>query len=257
MRTVHGVGDAAALPAAVRTAGAVGAGGLLALGAAHVVPGALWLRRVRLRCWPALSGVGRPDHVALTFDDGPDPASTPRFLDLLAARGVRATFFLLGQMLTRAPGLGADIAAAGHELAVHGWAHRNLLLSGPRATRVDLARARDAVGEVTGQAPRLVRPPYGVITGGALLAAARLGLTPVLWTAWGRDWTAGATPQTVLATVLRDLRGGGTVLLHDSDCTSAPGSWRSALGALPGLLDACAEHGWRVGPLRDHGDVPA
>jgi peptidoglycan-N-acetylglucosamine deacetylase len=240
-----------ALTGTTLLAGAVGAGGLVA--AAHVGPGVLWLRRVRTVCWPALAGLGWPDHVALTFDDGPDPVSTPRFLDLLAERGVRATFFVLGEMLERAPALGAEIAAAGHELAVHGFRHRTLLRRGPRATYDDLARARDAVGAVTGEPPRLVRPPYGVLTGGALVACARLGLTPVLWTAWGRDWTAAATPQTVLATVLRDLRGGGTVLLHDSDCTSAPGSWRAALGALPHLLDVCAERGWRPGPLRDHG----
>jgi hypothetical protein len=75
----------------------------------------------------------------------------------------------------------------------------------------------------------------------------------VLWTAWGEDWSATATPESVLRTVRRDLTGGGTVLLHDSDCTSAPLSWRSALGALPDLLDGCARAGWRVGPLSEHG----
>jgi hypothetical protein len=75
----------------------------------------------------------------------------------------------------------------------------------------------------------------------------------VLWSAWGQDWTSVATPESVFRLVARDLRGGGTVLLHDSDCTSKPRSWRSTLGALPLLLDHCAEQGWRVGPLRDHG----
>jgi peptidoglycan-N-acetylglucosamine deacetylase len=61
------------------------------------------------------------------------------------------------------------------------------------------------------------------------------------------------TPETVFRLVARDLNGGGTALLHDSDCTSKPRSWRSALGELPPPLDHCAERGWRVGPLRDHG----
>ena len=87
----------------------------------------------------------------------------------------------------------------------------------------------------------------------AHLAARRLGLTPVLWTCWGEDWTRRATPHSVYRTVMADLRGGGTILLHDSDCTSAPGAWRSALGALPLLLDSCERRGLTVGPLREHG----
>jgi hypothetical protein len=91
-----------------------------------------------------------------------------------------------------------------------------------------------------------------VLSAGSLSAARRLGLRPVLWTAWGRDWEARATPESVLATIRKDLAGGGTVLLHDSDCTSAPLSWHTALDALPLLLADCAERGLRVGPLAEH-----
>jgi len=91
-----------------------------------------------------------------------------------------------------------------------------------------------------------------VLTGGALLAARQLGLTPVLWSSWGREWTRGSTAESVYATLCRDLRGGGTVLLHDSDCTSPPGSARAALGALPLLLDECGRRGLRAGPLGEH-----
>ncbi len=75
----------------------------------------------------------------------------------------------------------------------------------------------------------------------------------MLWTAWGEDRRARATPRSVHDTVARDLRGGGTVLLHDSDCTYATGSWRKTLGALPRLLDTCRDQGLSVGPLRHHG----
>jgi peptidoglycan/xylan/chitin deacetylase (PgdA/CDA1 family) len=231
--------------------GAAAVGGVAA--AVQAAPMATSLRRVRMRWWPGLAGVGAPDHVALTFDDGPDAASTPRFLELLAARGVRATFFLLGSMTERHAGLAAEIAAAGHEVAVHGFAHRNLMRRSPAATRADLQRAVDVIGAATGSAPVHYRPPYGLLTAAALDAARGLALRPVLWTAWGEDWSATATPESVLRTVRRDLTGGGTVLLHDSDCTSAPLSWRSALGALPDLLDGCARAGWRVGPLSEHG----
>ncbi|ASW57920.1 polysaccharide deacetylase family protein [Plantactinospora sp. KBS50] len=233
---------------------AVAAGGLLALagGLAHALPAATVLPTVRLRWFPRLSGRGAPDHVALTFDDGPDPASTPAFLEVLAAHRVRATFFLLGRMVARSPALAGELVAAGHEVAVHGWSHRNLLLRDPGTTYRDLARARDVIAAASGRPPVRYRPPYGVLTGSGWTAARRLGLRPVLWTCWGRDWTATATAGSVLATVRAGLAGGGTVLLHDSDCTAAPGAWRSALGALPDLLAGCAARGWRVGPLAEH-----
>ncbi|MFG3590345.1 polysaccharide deacetylase family protein [Streptomyces sp. NPDC047990] len=224
-----------------------------ALAAAHAAPVVSTFGPLRNRAMPRLSGRGRRDHIALTFDDGPDPLSTPHFLRLLDERQVRATFFLLGGEAHRSPGLVREIAAAGHEIGVHGWLHRPLLLRGPRATYEDLARARDTVADITGHRPALFRPPYGVMSTAAHVAARRLGLTPVLWTCWGEDWTARATPESVHRTVTSGLDGGGTVLLHDSDRTSAPGAWRSALGALPRILDTCGQRGYEVGRLCDHG----
>lgn len=225
------------------------AGGLLA---AHALPAVLASRPLRQRFLPGLAGVGESGHVALTIDDGPHPVATPRFLRVLDSHGVKATFFLLGQELARAPEIGRELVDAGHEIAVHGWTHRCLLLRGPRSTRDDIRRAHDFIGEVTGQGPRWYRPPYGVLNTAAVLTARELGLTPVLWTSWGRDWEVRANPDSVFDTVTRDLSGGGTILLHDSDCTSAPGSWAATLGALPRVLDECARRGLTVGPLRSH-----
>jgi peptidoglycan/xylan/chitin deacetylase (PgdA/CDA1 family) len=216
-------------------------------------PGVCGLGSVRRRFFPLLSGVGLTDHVALTFDDGPDRVATPMFLDALGELGVRATFFQLGSQVQIAPGLAAEVVAAGHEVGVHGWAHRYLPLRDPVGTYDDLARAQDAIALASGMVPRLFRPPYGVLSSAALLAARRLGLTPVLWSCWGREWRPGATPAMVLDTLNKDLAGGATVLLHDSDCTSPAGSWRAALGALPSLLDECAQRHLRVGPLSEHG----
>jgi peptidoglycan/xylan/chitin deacetylase (PgdA/CDA1 family) len=246
-RASRGPGGPGARAAALALAG---------LAAAHAGPGITALAPVRRRLFPRLAGLGQAGHVALTFDDGPDPASTPAFLDLLAARGLRATFFLLGSMVARTPELAADIADAGHEVGVHGWEHRYTILRGPRAVRDDLARATDAVAAASGTQPRFYRPPYGVLSAGALAAARAQRLTPVLWTCWGREWAAGATPGSVYATLARDLTPGATVLLHDSDCTSPAGASAAALGALPRLLENCAERGLRVGPLADHGLVP-
>ena len=237
---------------ALKTA-AVLAGGLALAHAAPALTSIQPLEPLRTRLFPGYGGKGDPGHVALTFDDGPDPLSTPRFLRLLENRGLKATFFLLGFMLERDPGLGREIAAAGHEIAVHGYLHRPMLVRTPRQTRDDLHRAHDLIASATGEKPRFYRPPYGVATTSALTTARSLGMTPVLWTSWGADWRSGATGTSVYDTVTGNLAGGGTILLHDSDCTSAPASWTATLSALPRILDRCETQGWKVGPLAEHG----
>jgi peptidoglycan-N-acetylglucosamine deacetylase len=232
---------------------AVAAAGAAALAVARAGPGITGIGPVRRLLFPRLAGQGDPTHIALTFDDGPDPESTPMFAAVLADRGIRATFFMLGRMVAAAPELAGNLAAAGHEIGVHGWDHRYLPLRGLRETRTDLRRATDLIASVTGKRPTLFRPPYGVLSGPALVAARELGLTPLLWGAWGREWTAGSTPESVFQTLAGDLDGGVTVLLHDSGCTSPPGSWQAGLGALSLLLDACEQRGLRVGPVAEHG----
>jgi peptidoglycan/xylan/chitin deacetylase (PgdA/CDA1 family) len=154
-------------------------------------------------------------------------------LDALARLGMSATFFVLGSAARRHPALVGDIVAAGHEVGVHGDEHRYLIARPPTAAAADLRRARDTVAEITGAAPRWWRPPYGVLSGPALVAAAALGLEPVLWSAWGRDWRAEATPQSVVTDLTGRRLPGATLLLHDSDATSAPGSWQTTVAALP------------------------
>lgn len=237
--------------------------------AGHVLPAATWLPGLRRAWFPALAGLGAGGHVALTFDDGPDPSSTPRFLDALDALGVRATFFVLGDSVRRHRSVAAAIASRGHELAVHGWTHdwpwRPSVLGETRSLR----RTVGIIGDLTGTEPRWYRPPYGILTGGRCVASAQAGLRPVLWSAWGRDWTHGATAASVRACVsgdlsvtgkvrgdgLRgsgDLPGGGTVLLHDAD-RSGRERWRPALGALPLIVEDCRALGWAIGPLAEHG----
>jgi peptidoglycan/xylan/chitin deacetylase (PgdA/CDA1 family) len=207
------------------------------------------LRRLLM---PRLSGRSNRHHIALSFDDGPDPASTPHFLDLLADHEVRATFFLLGAHAAREPGLVRDLADAGHEVAVHGWTHECLALVPPRRLTAELTRTREVLEDTTGAAVRWYRPPYGVLTAAGVWAARRAGLQTVLWSAWGVDWSAGATPSTIVHRVSRAVRPGGTVLLHDTDRTSAPDSWRRTLVATATLLDRWRADGIPVGPLHEH-----
>jgi len=230
------------------TAGVVAAGSVV-----HLAPGLVSWRAMRCRVFPTLSGVGTTHHVALTFDDGPDPVSTPAFLDMLDKLGWRATFFCLGQQVRRDPGMTREVVARGHELGVHGDVHTSHLRRPVTWTVRDLVRARDLVAEVSGIEPQWFRPPYGAVAASSLVAARRARLRTVLWTSWGRDWRARATPQTVVADLERTWYPGATVLLHDSDITSAPGCWRSALGALDLLSELWAERGLTVGPLGEHG----
>ncbi|MFB7915677.1 polysaccharide deacetylase family protein [Streptomyces sp. NPDC056061] len=240
------------LPAVLRAPLAAAAVALTA----HVVPAATWLPGLRRTCLPALAGLGHPRHIALTFDDGPDPGSTPFFLDALDRLSARATFFVLGESLLRHPELGRDMVRRGHELAVHGWTHSRPWFPAAVRDAREVSRAAAAVRTVAGVRPLWYRPPFGILTGGRWAAARRCGLRPVLWSAWGRDWDEDATPQGVLTTVRRDLRGGGTLLLHDADL-SASGRWVPALTMLPELVDDIRAAGLTVGPLADHGLVAA
>jgi peptidoglycan/xylan/chitin deacetylase (PgdA/CDA1 family) len=221
--------------------------------AAHIGPAATWLPGLRPLLFPGFAGTGRRRHVALTFDDGPDPVSTPRFLDALDALGVRATFFVVGEHVVRHPAVVREAVRRGHELGVHGWRHDRPWRPAFARDAEEITRTVRAVHDITGHRPRWYRPPYGILTTSRWRAARRAGLRTVLWSAWGRDWTADATPESVRARVAADLRGGGTVLLHDSDRYSAPGCWHATLGALPSLVEGCRAAALEVGPLSEHG----
>jgi peptidoglycan-N-acetylglucosamine deacetylase len=224
---------------------------------AHAAPGLLSIDGVRTSLFPELSGIGRPGHVALTFDDGPDVRSTPLFIDALEKLGWSATFFLLGCETRSNREVARQLVDSGHEIGVHGDVHRNHLARAPRALRADITRAKETLHQTTGVEPRWFRPPYGALSWTGLKVAAELDMHTVLWSAWGRDWRRQATPTTVYCDVVRNLRSGGTVLLHDSDCTSAPDSWRSTLGALPRLASYLERNDLRVGTLGEHGIRPS
>ncbi len=220
---------------------------------AHLLPGVVAWRSMRCRLLPRLSGVGDPRHVALTFDDGPDPKSTPPILDALDALGWHATFFCLGSQVRLAPQLTQELVRRGHEVAVHGDNHRSHLRRPFTSTVPDIRRARQTIEDVSGAPVRWFRPPYGAVSSATVVAARASGLQLVLWTTWGLDWKPRATGRTVAANVARTFHPGATVLLHDSDITSIPGTWRSTLSALPLLSEQWAAAGLTVGTLAEHG----
>ena len=140
---------------------------------------------------------------------------------------------------------------------MHGWNHRPLPLRAPFAIARELADTCDLVYSTTSAIPRWYRPPYGVATATALAAATRLGLRPVWWTRWGKDWARGATAASISTAVIgrtagRGLHGGDTVLLHDSDEYGTPGSWRATVQALPRILAQISDIGAIAGTLTQH-----
>jgi peptidoglycan-N-acetylglucosamine deacetylase len=200
--------------------------------------------------WPALRrSLGVEDRTssgcgyALTFDDGPHAQGTPATLEVLAAAGVRAMFFLVGEQLRRNPSLGREIVAAGHEIGLHCDRHRNLLRLTPWQVRADIARANASIEDATGRSPSLYRPPYGVLNATALRVARGHGWRTLLWSHWGRDWEARATPESICARVTDGAGEGAVLLLHDADDYSATDSWRRTVAALPRVLDTLAERG--------------
>jgi peptidoglycan/xylan/chitin deacetylase (PgdA/CDA1 family) len=175
--------------------------------------------------------------VTLTFDDGPHPLGTLAVLDALG--DTKATFFMVGERVLNAPDVAREVVARGHQIAIHGHRHRNLLRLTPQAIARDLDEAYAAIATHTGVSPTLHRPPYGIYSWPALKQVRDRGWTPLLWSRWGHDWRGGRSPAKIVAEVTRDLQPGDVLLLHDGDDYSAPGSWRNTVAALPEILRAC------------------
>jgi len=126
--------------------------------------------------------------LALTFDDGPNPAITPKLLDLLDRYHARATFFLVGKYVRASPALVKEIQARGHLLGNHTETHPNLFFCGPEETRAELLRCSEAIGQATWEEPRWFRPPFGFRSPwlGAIVQRQRMRM--VMWTLIPGDW---------------------------------------------------------------------
>lgn len=177
--------------------------------------------------------------VALTFDDGPSPASTPKILDLLDAAKVKATFFVIGQKAERHPELVREILDRGHAVAMHSYAHHRLFsLKSGRYVRDDLKKALAVLEEITGEAPVLFRPPIGHTNPTIARVVRELGLEVVGWSVRALDGVAAADARKVAARVKRGLRDGAIVLMHDA--AEREDREPASVAALPAILDAMA-----------------
>ena len=171
-------------------------------------------------------------------------------LEILAAAGQHATFFLAGEQVEKRPALAAEIVAAGHRVELHCHRHRNQLRLTPRMLIDDAERGRAAIEEASGQAIADYRPPYGIFSGAGLRAIRSRGWRPVLWSQWGRDWTRRATAESISRKATDGIRPGDIVLLHDADYYSARNSWERTASALPRILDELAVRGLKSSVLR-------
>jgi peptidoglycan/xylan/chitin deacetylase (PgdA/CDA1 family) len=181
--------------------------------------------RVRWAVDPVLSSVGSISGtagasrlVALTFDDGPDPAVTPELLDLLRERGVRATFFVLTDRAARHPELVRRIVDEGHELALHADRHERLSRVSFLELRRRLVAARKLLQEVSHARVRYFRPPFGAQSLASYLAARASGLDVVVWGPHAEDWVE-ASPEVIATRGLERVHSGEVLLLHDGVVT--------------------------------------
>jgi peptidoglycan/xylan/chitin deacetylase (PgdA/CDA1 family) len=172
---------------------------------------------------------------ALTFDDGPDPDTTPRVLDALRRAGARATFFVIGEKAERHPEIVRRMVAEGHLVALHGYRHDRLYaFKSPSAVADDIRRAADVVEAATGVRPRWFRPPLGYVSPRTAAGARRAGVEIVGWTARALDGLAGRSPRAVVMRLAPALTDRAILLLHDA--SERGGSAPAGVAALPDLL---------------------
>jgi peptidoglycan/xylan/chitin deacetylase (PgdA/CDA1 family) len=182
------------------------------------------------------------NRVALTFDDGPHPATTPRVLAALEAAGAKATFFVLGAKAERHPEVLRAIANAGHAIGVHGYEHNRLYaFLSPAAIASDVRRAVAVVEREVGVKPKWFRPPIGHVSPRTAAGARRAGVALVAWSVRGLDGIAGRMPEQVVARIERGLVPGAIVLMHDA--AERNDFEPASIAALPLVLESVASKG--------------
>ena len=179
--------------------------------------------------------------LALTFDDGPSPA-TVDVLEILDVHAIQATFFQCGANIERLPDLSRQVAAAGHEIGNHTYYHPRLLGCGAARLRREIGDTQKAIFQATGTDARLFRAPYGLRWFGLRPTLAEFGLTGVMWTVIGYDWEWEAAE--IARHVETQASPGGIVCLHDGDRTSPQVDRRQTIRALRLLIPRLYDRGY-------------
>ncbi|MDW7799459.1 polysaccharide deacetylase family protein [Streptococcus canis] len=181
--------------------------------------------------------------VALTFDDGPDPATTPQVLDILARYHAKASFFMMGSKVVNNEALVKRVSEAGHDIGNHTWDHPNLTKLPVDQIQSEVNRTNQAIEKACGKKPLYLRPPYGATN--AMVQQAS-GLTQMLWTVDTRDWENHST-EGIMANLKKQLQPGGVVLMHDIHQTT--------VDALPTVMEYLKAEGYQcvtLSELYDH-----
>lgn len=177
------------------------------------------------------------NYIAMTFDDGPHPRNTPRLLDILRARNVKATFYVIGRSVDLYPQVVRRTVAEGHEIGNHTYTHRLLSKLGNTEVRKDLSRCRDAVQRAAGVQMRTMRPPYGgLLQRQRQLIHSEFGYPTILWSVDPLDWKRPG-PRVVTSRILKATTAGGIVLAHD---LHAP-----TVDAMPATIDGLLKRGFK------------
>jgi peptidoglycan/xylan/chitin deacetylase (PgdA/CDA1 family) len=175
--------------------------------------------------------------IAITFDDGPNPELTPRLLDMLKERGLKATFFVVGKNVEEYPGIVTRMASEGHEVANHSWSHPALTKLGIESFRKQIENTNQAIANATGKRPVLMRPPYGATS---VSLNKRLneqfGLKVILWSVDPLDWKYRNSNR-VYSSIVQNTRPGSIILAHDIHATT--------VAAMPATLDALLAKGYK------------
>jgi peptidoglycan/xylan/chitin deacetylase (PgdA/CDA1 family) len=176
-------------------------------------------------------------YVAMTFDDGPHPVLTPRLLDMLKARRIKATFFLIGENAAEYPDIVRRIAAEGHEIGNHTWNHPQLTKLSPEALREEINRTSSTIAEIIGKPLLVMRPPYGATSAYINHGMNKeFGMKVILWSVDPLDWKYRNSAR-VERQILAGTRPGAIILSHDIHPTT--------VAAMPDVFDSLIAKGYK------------
>jgi peptidoglycan-N-acetylglucosamine deacetylase len=177
------------------------------------------------------------NYIAITFDDGPHSSNTPRLLEMLRQRNIKATFYLVGQNVNLYPQIVRQTVAEGHELGNHTQTHRLLSKLSDAEVRSELSLCRDAIGRAAGVQPRTMRPPYGGLTQRQReMVKAEFGYPTILWSVDPLDWKRPGAAA-VTSRILSGSGAGGIILAHDIHSQT--------IDAMPATLDSLIKRGFK------------